>query len=85
MMRSPSRFAAELCRTSIEEMIQSGRSFSEVEDRIASSGLPDEERAELWQFGWRAWTARLRALHSASERPRRFTRLAARAAAARQR
>ena len=84
MATTSSRLAADLCRSRIEEMIEAGQSFAAVEQRIASSGLPDEERAELWQFGWRIWSARLRHLHS-TERPRRFTRLAARASAARRR
>ena len=85
MSLSASAFAADLCRSHIEEMIEAGQSFSAVEDRIASSGLADEDRAGLWQFAWRIWSAQLDDLGAADERPGRFTRLTARSGSARAR
>ncbi|HEV3230479.1 MAG TPA: hypothetical protein VGY97_13465 [Solirubrobacteraceae bacterium] len=85
MHSSPSRLASDLCRTSIEDMLEEGRSFGDVEQRIASSGLSDDERAELWLFGWQAWSSRLRDLRAAGGRGGRLTRFASRAAARRDR
>jgi hypothetical protein len=66
-------------------MLEAGKSFNEVEQRIASSGLSDDERAELWLFGWRAWSTRLQDLHSSSRRDGRFPRLTVRAGSRRAR
>jgi hypothetical protein len=76
MRSSQSRLASDLTRASIEEMLEAGKSFGDVEKRIAGSGLSDDERAELWLSSWKAWSTRLRDLHTAADRRGRFTRLA---------
>jgi hypothetical protein len=49
-------------RTRIEYMLDAGDSFGQIEHLIRVSEVSEEQRAELWQFAWKAWSERLREL-----------------------
>jgi hypothetical protein len=39
-------------QTEVEQMLDAGEMFSDIEDYIAGAPLPDRCKSALWLFGW---------------------------------